>query len=936
MRPLRGWRVPLRVARRDALRSRGRSALIVAMIAIPVLGLGGVDVLFRTITVDNHERVALEIGSTADAWVRLVSPDGSAIEQSVDANESSSPPPAGVAASAPNPSSQAAPSTPLPLASLLPAGSQVARVDDTSASASQATGNDTIVDVVVADARNPLVAGRYPFTGAAPRAIDEVLASPGLLSWLHLHVGSTVELVSGSSDETVTNKYQIVGTLHDPDTAPGYRGVLALPGAVSQSQGAVVTGKPVAGSDLGATWLIRSPGGVPWSEVTSLNAKGYLVFSRQVIAHPPASSEVPFDRELRGHTPLSVQTLFGILVGILVIGLACLEVCLLAGAAFAVGVRRQTRTLGLLSASGADDRGVRRVVLAQGVVLGAVAAVLGVPLAILLARIGLPLLENHDPYHVYGPFDVRPWELLGIGAVAVVAGLTAAAIPARTASRLDPVRALAGRRGQASSPKRWPLIGVGLAGIGTLLSLAGAARVISLYRHATNSSSSVYGAATTLLVGAVLVQLGLIVATPAIIGAAGRLARFLPLGPRLAVRDAARNRGRTAPAVGAVLAAVAAASALTLYVASQNDHDRRHYQPTLLSGQGQISLRTFGASGQEKTLQESPVRQAVLQSLPVKSLTVLRTLSCTADHCLSPTFLTPPANECPAQQLADPQAAQAELRRLADDWRCQQGQDGYASRYGTPVGDGTTVTTVSGIRSAAADAVLRAGGVVVFNRAQVLDGKAQIQIYAADGSDKTYTLPALYLPTSGLRTTDAIWSPPAASRVGLTVADDSLLMTFTHPPTTAERKAADAALKPLGVPYDVYVETGYHSNYGPGLLALVAGAALVTLLATGVATGLSQADARPDHATLSAVGASPGVRRTLAGAQSWSLALLGTLLGVIAGFVPGVALLWARPDFNVIVPWASLALTVFVVPLIAGAGALVLTRSRLPLDRRLT
>ena len=54
------------------------------------------------------------------------------------------------------------------------------------------------------------------------------------------------------------------------------------------------------------------------------------------------------------------------------------------------------------------------------------------------------------------------------------------------------------------------------------------------------------------------------------------------------------------------------------------------------------------------------------------------------------------------------------------------------------------------------------------------------------------------------------------------------------------------------------------------------------------------------------------------------------------GFVPAVALMWARPDFDVVIPWRPLALTLLVVPLIAGAGALLLTRSRLPMDRRLT
>ena len=116
--PVKGWTVPLRVARRDALRSRGRSALIVAMIAIPVLGLGAVDVLFRSITVDTHERVDLEMGTRADAWIRF-SPagDNTPIEQSVAADRFDSRP-------------DAKPLTTVqPLASLLPAGSHIAVVD---------------------------------------------------------------------------------------------------------------------------------------------------------------------------------------------------------------------------------------------------------------------------------------------------------------------------------------------------------------------------------------------------------------------------------------------------------------------------------------------------------------------------------------------------------------------------------------------------------------------------------------------------------------------------------------------------------------------------------------------------------------------------------------------------------------------------------------
>lgn len=112
-------------------------------------------------------------------------------------------------------------------------------------------------------------------------------------------------------------------------------------------------------------------------------------------------------------------------------------------------------------------------------------------------------------------------------------------------------------------------------------------------------------------------------------------------------------------------------------------------------------------------------------------------------------------------------------------------------------------------------------------------------------------------------------------------------------------------------------------------------AALITLGAAGIATGLAQADSRDDHATLAAIGAPPRVRRTLAAAQSLTIAGLGTGLGVLAGFVPGVALIGAVESLDLVVPWVLLAAGVAGVPLLAAAAAWLLTRLRLPLRRRI-
>ena len=59
-------RVALRLARRDAWRSKGRSALVVAMIAIPVLGVSASDVLYRSFQLSEDQKATRRMG-TADA-----------------------------------------------------------------------------------------------------------------------------------------------------------------------------------------------------------------------------------------------------------------------------------------------------------------------------------------------------------------------------------------------------------------------------------------------------------------------------------------------------------------------------------------------------------------------------------------------------------------------------------------------------------------------------------------------------------------------------------------------------------------------------------------------------------------------------------------------------------------------------------------------------
>ena len=60
---MRSWRLPLRIARRDALRHRGRSLLVLVMIALPVLAVTAADVLIQTSNVSGVESIDRRMGS---------------------------------------------------------------------------------------------------------------------------------------------------------------------------------------------------------------------------------------------------------------------------------------------------------------------------------------------------------------------------------------------------------------------------------------------------------------------------------------------------------------------------------------------------------------------------------------------------------------------------------------------------------------------------------------------------------------------------------------------------------------------------------------------------------------------------------------------------------------------------------------------------------
>ena len=126
---------------------------------------------------------------------------------------------------------------------------------------------------------------------------------------------------------------------------------------------------------------------------------------------------------------MTVDALRALALVALIVALGLLEVVLLAGTAFAVGARRQVRELGLVAASGGSPRDIRRIVLAQGLVLGALGAALGVALGFAVAIGGRPLWERLADSEIVG-WTFGPAEIAVAALVGLLSGLAAAVLPA--------------------------------------------------------------------------------------------------------------------------------------------------------------------------------------------------------------------------------------------------------------------------------------------------------------------------------------------------------------------------------------------------------------------------------------------------------------------------------------------------------------------------
>lgn len=893
---MRAWLVALRIARREARRSKGRSALVLALIGLPVLAFTFFAVTYDTFDLTPAEKVDRDMG-TAD--IRLTQTYDGPVKQE----------PTGIGMQIEN-------GRPIPLTadaarSLLPAGSRIIPSTEGVTGFRTKAGRGRLV-IWEIDYTDPLAEGMLrQVSGRAPASADEVALTRQASRRLGAGVGGTVSNPEG------TRTWKVVGLVESPKDLRGEK-VVFRPDAA-----------PIAANERYTEYLADTPAPMTWADVVALNKRGAVGYSRVVMIDPP-----PYDPATM--PPLNDDDGEAFRIGTIFAGALILEVVLLAAPAFAVGARRRRRELALVAAAGGSPAHLRRIVLADGIVLGALAAALGVVLGIVVAYATRSLIDDPVMNQSPGAFRVFPSALAGLVLLAVGSGVLAAIVPAWTAARQPVVAALRGLYAVTRLRRRWAVLGLVTLVLGIAATAFGASRADD----------------TISMAGMVIGEIGLVLCTPALVGLVARLGGRFPLAARIALRDVGRNRAAAAPAISAVLAAVAVSTLAGVTIASGTGRYTSSDKPLVVPAGWVTAEANVWPSGPDEEPPPPPpaaafpaLAAAMTATMPVTTTVPIGRPVCAGGAVCYLVTERPAAQECPYINRGD--LSREKQRAARNDPRCETTlRESYGPSFNEVVIDPKDLGTLVHLDAAtldAATAMLRAGGVLVADRFAVTDGRTTITIGGREGDPRKAELPALVLPPTDSPV--VVISPEGIAKLGLTSRPAGYIGVTDHRPSQAEEDAFLAAAAKVDGSWQITTQKPPTPEREPFLVVLAIVAGVVTIGAAGIATGLAAAEGRADLTTLAAVGASPGVRRMLSLSRTGIVAGLGSLLGLLAGLGAAAAVITGQnralastwPSFETpmpfVVPWLNVLVSLVVVPAAAMLGAALFTRARLPVER---
>ena len=596
--------------------------------------------------------------------------------------------------------------------------------------------------------------------------------------------------------------------------------------------------------------------------------------------------------------------------------IALLFIGLIAVAGFTVLAQRRLRALGMLQAVGATDRHVRLVLLANGAVVGIVAALTGAAAALAGWAAFVPRLETIVEHRI-ATFSLPWWEIAVAMVLAVVTAVAAAWWPARVAARVPVVAALSGRPATPRQGRRPAALG-------------GALLVVGLAAMAFSRQGKI---PALIIGGLVLTAAGVLLLGPIAIGGLAVAGRRSPLAIRLALRDLARYRSRSGAALAAIslVTGIVAAIAVSAAAAARNEGlDGEAGWTNLPANQLMIYLSPGG----------SPVLPEILPRLSASRLHHIGVLVselagtlhsqgvlplAAAESAGSPVLQINQVSGLPTTTLASPVTGPGGRKGLMPQAQLYVATPALLRFYGI------------------APSAIAAGADVITSRAglagmQILDfGTITCKAGSAHCTAPGGHHPGGRVPDRrdlGKPSVQQLGLPRYASAPNTLLTARAMAALALHPVVAAWLIQTPRALTPAQVSRadhfaaanGLTAETASHSARA-GLQSVSAWAIAIGVLAVlavlAMTVGLIRSETAADLRVLAATGASGGTRRLLTGATAGALALLGAVIGTAAAYLGVIA--WNRGLHSLSnVPVGKLAVLLAGLPVLALAAGWLL------------
>ena len=581
----------------------------------------------------------------------------------------------------------------------------------------------------------------------------------------------------------------------------------------------------------------------------------------------------------------------GLVVGMLLIALVAVG-------GFTVLAQRRLRSLGMLASTGATDRHVRLVVLANGAVVGVAGAVFGLVVGLAGWLAYRPALEQ-SAHHLIGMFAL-PWGVIGLALLlAVVAAVFAAWLPARAITKVPIVTALSGRPAPPKQVRRSAIPGLLLLVVAFILfGLSGA-------------SANGNGGLPKLALGLVVLIVAVILLAPFCLAVLARLGNRTPISVRLALRDLSRYRARSGSALAAISIGILIAVIISVAAAARYANVLDYAGPNLASNQlivytpnGQGGGPNGPANVTSAQLQSMGVKaHAIATALGSRDVVALETTDANLNHNGGGRNWNGPLYVATPQLLHAFGITSSQYSPTADILTMRPGLSGLANmqlNYGTAKGPGPSSpgpgqnpTTFPCPRGSCL---------------------ASPPIQEVSALPSGTSAPNTVITEHAVRTLH-LQTGPGSVAGWLIQTPNPLTSAQIHNAQVAAAAANMSVETRSSVPTSATI-VNWATVFGIGLaLAILA-----------MSVGLIRSETASDLRTLAATGASARTRRNITAATAGALGFTGAVLGTVGGYV-GTAGWFRTNSLNggltaifTTVPVTNLLIILIGMPLVAAIG----------------